>query len=398
MTRFEPGDEIAGRFIVEARLGIPGRSGYAVKAKDRLAEEVVVCKVGLAADEATRNEFREQYKRLRQIKSRDVVHVGAYFEVEDDCGRLPIVTMEYVAGSTLDVWAKKRDVMDRIEALARVATALGSLHDAGFTHGDLFEGNVIVDGNRVVLIDPEPLVWGSNSAGSGERMGDLASLGALAEEVVSVEDCAGIEAIVRRRSDARDRLTAAEAAQLLWSLHRSPPSSLAARESLGLVAESYRRARSKAVALFPAVRRLRAATMERLVAEITPIAQPFGVTVDYGPGEESLEVRAEGQVLGCLFDKHITCKSPADPSDIFSISLESCMSFKKPWPYGVSDVIGRGDYFVRKDGAFPMSGRLEIRLDGGVPIALATQRDGKGADLVGPKFLTAAILALVGAS
>ena len=64
------------------------------------------------------------------------------------------IVMEYVPGVSLRWWLEERG-LDGVAAAAarRLGEMIGLLHEHGFTHGDVTTSNLIVSGERFVLID-----------------------------------------------------------------------------------------------------------------------------------------------------------------------------------------------------------------------------------------------------
>ncbi|MET0646317.1 MAG: Ada metal-binding domain-containing protein [Pyrinomonadaceae bacterium] len=69
--------------------------------------------------------------------------------------RYPVLVMEWVEGSTLDVYLD--EAVGRRDALLHLADEwvrlITALRDAGIAHGDLQHGNIIVEGGRLRLVD-----------------------------------------------------------------------------------------------------------------------------------------------------------------------------------------------------------------------------------------------------
>jgi tRNA A-37 threonylcarbamoyl transferase component Bud32 len=90
------------------------------------------------------------------------------------------IELELVDGMDLGDWAKSADLHERMQALARIATALARLHREGLAHGDLNPaGNVRVTPERIVLLDVD-----SERSGGNPRDFDRISLAAAIEALL----------------------------------------------------------------------------------------------------------------------------------------------------------------------------------------------------------------------
>src|SRR5687767_9148226 len=69
----------------------------------------------------------------------------------------PYLVLEYIPGDTLATWMSKtgaRGGLGEIAALlARIAAALGTVHDAGYVHRDLKPENICIGARGIRLLD-----------------------------------------------------------------------------------------------------------------------------------------------------------------------------------------------------------------------------------------------------
>ncbi len=149
------GAHIAGRYVVEERIGAGGM-GVVLRARDeRLARSVAIKILSSDAvgDETSRARLFREARAAAALDDPSIVHVydvGA----TDDGGAF--LVMELVRGRSL------RDLLgaggiapaEAVRILGDVARALGSAHRAGFVHRDVKPDNVMIrDDGRVAILD-----------------------------------------------------------------------------------------------------------------------------------------------------------------------------------------------------------------------------------------------------
>ncbi len=94
------------------------------------------------------------WRELEALEEIDHPCVPKLLDYGTDRGRLYFVT-EFVDGEPLDRYARNRDLglAQRVELLARIAAAVGSLHEHGVIHRDLKPGNILItaDGSPRII-------------------------------------------------------------------------------------------------------------------------------------------------------------------------------------------------------------------------------------------------------
>lgn len=210
---FHVGQVIAGTFEVMGILGVGGM-GVVYDAFDQLLRRRVAIKVPSFA--AYANALRSEAQALAVLHSPHFVTVHGLWEHD----RTMFMVMERLYGETLDVrledlkaasvGAREPQYMpinDGLDLLIEIADALTTAHRAGIAQRDLKPSNVMLCGDRVVLIDlglfvPEVLVGPENeAAGSADYIApevllhevkqgngpliDLYALGALAYHILT---------------------------------------------------------------------------------------------------------------------------------------------------------------------------------------------------------------------
>ena len=143
-----PGTVLAGRFRVEAMLGIGGM-GVVYRATD-LALDVPVALKQLRPELATRADaferFRQELLMARQVSSPRVVRIHDLAQHDGQW----LISMDYIDGEGLDR-RLDRDGAIAPETAARIARqlaeGLSAAHARGVIHRDLKPANVLVDGD-----------------------------------------------------------------------------------------------------------------------------------------------------------------------------------------------------------------------------------------------------------
>ncbi|MBV8758056.1 MAG: serine/threonine-protein kinase [Deltaproteobacteria bacterium] len=143
------GDRLGDRYVIEARLG-EGGMGTVYRAVDETLGEAVALKVVRGAlDDAM---LRDEVRLAQKVTHANVCRT---FDLEELDGR-HVIKMEYVAGETLAARLRRDGKLASAEAvrIARaIADGLAAAHARGIVHGDLKPANVMLDGERVVLMD-----------------------------------------------------------------------------------------------------------------------------------------------------------------------------------------------------------------------------------------------------
>src|SRR6185312_6703536 len=141
------GDVLAGRFRIEAILGVGGM-GVVYRARD-LSLNVDVSLKLLRPELARRPEaferFRQELLLARQVSSPHVVRIH---DIAQQDGRW-FISMDFVDGESLERRMDLRGRIDPDEALAiarGLLEGLSAAHLRGVVHRDLKPANVLLDG------------------------------------------------------------------------------------------------------------------------------------------------------------------------------------------------------------------------------------------------------------
>ncbi len=149
-----PGDMLANRYRIEARIG-GGGMGMVYRAVDRSLGEVVAVKVlrpdVLVGDAEAGDLVKRELRLARRITHRNVVRTHDIGESDG----VPFFTMEYVDGSSLADIIHARGALppSAVVSIARqLLRALAAAHEQQVVHGDLKPQNLLVGANGVLKV------------------------------------------------------------------------------------------------------------------------------------------------------------------------------------------------------------------------------------------------------
>lgn len=138
-----------GRFVVGNRLGA-GASSVVYAARDDLLARRVAVKIFVAEASATHDQVQCEARALAQLSHRNVVVV---YDVGEWRGHA-FIAMELIAGTTLARWqaAARRSTAELLGAYLQAGRGLAAAHEAGLVHRDFKPANVMVAGDRRVVV------------------------------------------------------------------------------------------------------------------------------------------------------------------------------------------------------------------------------------------------------
>ena len=142
-----PPSEVAGRYVLDRRLGAGGMSTVFL-ATDEVLERYVAVKLlaeHLAEDEAFVARFRREALAAASLQHPNVVQV--FDSGEDDASHRHYIVMEYVEGpSCADLLRehKQLDVDETVRIIRDACHGLDYAHRAGVVHRDVKPGNLLV--------------------------------------------------------------------------------------------------------------------------------------------------------------------------------------------------------------------------------------------------------------
>jgi serine/threonine protein kinase len=145
--RWVPGQVLGDRYRVIELLGMGGM-GAVYRAFDRVLDDDVALKLVLG-DPA---DLREEVRLAQRVTHRNVCRT---YDLEAIDGH-HFVKMEYIAGESLSAQLARIGPLSVTSTLAvarAIADGLAAAHARGIVHRDLKPGNVMLDGDRVVLVD-----------------------------------------------------------------------------------------------------------------------------------------------------------------------------------------------------------------------------------------------------
>lgn len=142
-----------GPYRLRERLG-EGGMGVVYRALSPAGDDVAikVLRPHVAYDDKARERLRREVSSLTRVRADGVAGV---LDADAD-GEQPYLVTQYVPGPPLDEVVEQRGPLDpeQLAALGRgLAQALREIHASGVVHRDLKPGNVLMVGDRPVLID-----------------------------------------------------------------------------------------------------------------------------------------------------------------------------------------------------------------------------------------------------
>ncbi|MEV0354054.1 serine/threonine-protein kinase [Nonomuraea sp. NPDC050680] len=148
------GDRVAGRFVIEARLG-SGGMGRVWRGRDGKLDRVVALKQ-VRADVGRLPELKARAERearaLARIDHPGIVRVHDVLDAPDG----PWIVMDYVPGTALGALIEKRPLSERdvVRIGAQALDALAAAHAVGVLHRDVKPDNILITASgEVVLVD-----------------------------------------------------------------------------------------------------------------------------------------------------------------------------------------------------------------------------------------------------
>ena len=171
-TALAIGDRLGDRYVIRAFLGEGGMGSVFRALDEKLGEEVALKVVPRALDNVLRDEVTLAQKVTHP-------HVCRTYDLEDVDGH-QFIKMEYVVGETLGERLRRDGKLPIAEALriARaIADGLSAAHASRIVHRDLKPGNVMLAGERTVLMD-----FGVARMVAGPIEGAAGTLGYMAPE------------------------------------------------------------------------------------------------------------------------------------------------------------------------------------------------------------------------
>ncbi|MCP3957850.1 MAG: protein kinase [bacterium] len=152
--RLRAGESLTDRYQIRRLLGSGGMADV-YEAWDGELEEAIAIKVlhpGIAGQEGMIERFKKEIKLARKVVHPNVCRTYDFGSSEE----LKFVTMELLAGSTLDELTRGKEPLDldvKIGMFREILSGLEAAHQLGIIHRDLKPQNVMVtpDGHPVIM-------------------------------------------------------------------------------------------------------------------------------------------------------------------------------------------------------------------------------------------------------
>jgi TolB-like protein/Tfp pilus assembly protein PilF len=180
--RFAPGQRLAGRYEV-VRFIANGGMGEVYEARDVELDVHIALKTirrERGADPMIQDYFRREIQAARKITHRNACRLfDVGFHTADDGEAVAFLTMELLDGETLADRIRRTGPLPIATALpivTQITAALDAAHAAGIVHRDLKSQNVMLVGDRTVVMD-----FGLARAAAGADVGlrELSETGQL---------------------------------------------------------------------------------------------------------------------------------------------------------------------------------------------------------------------------
>jgi tRNA A-37 threonylcarbamoyl transferase component Bud32 len=95
--------------------------------------------------------------------------LDAYYCCSSDACKY-VIHMSKVEGTTLHTWNKSASDKEKSNMSKKIMTQLKKMHKLGISHSDLHARNIMVDGNKPVIIDFSRSVWMNEKQGKYDVM------------------------------------------------------------------------------------------------------------------------------------------------------------------------------------------------------------------------------------
>lgn len=151
------GSVLANRFVLKSFIGRGGMGEVYLAEDQELGGQVALKTVrgGLLDSQGTAR-FRREVQLSRQVTHRNICRVFDVGKEVVDGRELIFLTMEYLEGETLSrrlARTGKIDLEEGERLIRQMALALDALHEKGIMHRDLKPANVMLEGDRLCIMD-----------------------------------------------------------------------------------------------------------------------------------------------------------------------------------------------------------------------------------------------------
>ncbi len=143
----ERGTTVAGKYVIEARIGVGGMSEV-YRARNELLDRAVAIKFllpELATDARAVRRFMKEGQLASKVRHPNVVDI---LDVDKDPTGVPFMVQDYLRGEDLDahvlVKGGRLTADEALEILTPIAEALGYAHGCGVVHRDVKPANIFL--------------------------------------------------------------------------------------------------------------------------------------------------------------------------------------------------------------------------------------------------------------
>lgn len=218
-------------YRIQRKLGQGGMGSVFLATDESLARQVAIKVVAQTFHESSglRDRFESEIQTLAALQH---PHIAQLFSA-GSCQDLPYFVMEFVAGSTLEAYAKQPLKAQQVaKIVAQLCSAVEYCHQEGVLHRDLKPSNVLLDGSLQPKIADFGLAKAIGTDSSSTRTGEiLGTPGYMAPEQASgvvksftaACDIYALGAILYRLLTGRPPFVAAEPVQAIMQVLSEDP-------------------------------------------------------------------------------------------------------------------------------------------------------------------------------
>ena len=188
MAQYKEGSEIAGRFVIQSRIG-EGGMGAVYRALQTSLDREVALKVLHSQNAFTSRARRRFAREARAVARLNHPHIAGVFDFGiDEEAQTLWLAMELIQGEALGVVKKQPlNLVALLSMTDQILSALGAAHARGIIHRDLKPSNVLIAQEEGAPSSIKLVDFGLAATQQGDRLSLEGAPGAVGEEESEVE-------------------------------------------------------------------------------------------------------------------------------------------------------------------------------------------------------------------